>query len=111
MTGQDHNKTLVILFSAFGSFLTVGLFASPWIIAQSFSRPDLMFQAVIIFGSVFLLACLFWATAFSMYKRKPMGRKLALVSALFVLPFLWPLGVYAWWFMHSQAAKEMYGVK
>lgn len=57
---------------------------------------------------IFLLAALMWSTAFSMYKRKPVGRKLALISAALVLPFLWPVGVYAWWFMHSEGAKRMY---
>jgi hypothetical protein len=36
MSAQDHNKTLVVLHSAIGAFYTLGLIASPWIIAQNF---------------------------------------------------------------------------
>jgi hypothetical protein len=35
---------------------------------------------------------------------------LALISAVAVLPIVWPIGVYSWWFMHSEAAKRMYGI-
>ncbi len=108
MTVRDHNKTLVILFCALGAFFSCGLIASPWIIGKNFWRPDLIPQAVVIFGIVLLLALLMWTTAFAMQRGKPVGRKLALISAALALPFFWPLGVYAWWFMHSEGAKRMY---
>jgi hypothetical protein len=106
----DHNKTLVILHAAIGAFFTLGLIASPWIIAQNFKRPDKILFAVLIFGIVFLFAVLFWATAITMYRRKPIGRKLSLAAAILAIPLVWPVGVYTWWFMHSEGAKQMYGV-
>ena len=59
MTAEDHNKTLVILHSAIGAFFTVGLIASPWIIAQNFRRPDKILFAIFVFGVVLLVAILF----------------------------------------------------
>ena len=56
------------------------------------------------------MALLLWSTAVAMHRRKPVGRKLALLSAVLVLPLFWPVGVYTWWFMHSEAAKRMYRV-
>jgi ABC-type Mn2+/Zn2+ transport system permease subunit len=52
----DHNKTLVIIHAAIGTFFTLGLIASPWIIAQNFNRPDKMLFAAFVFGVVFLFA-------------------------------------------------------
>lgn len=111
MTAQDHNKTLVILHSAIGAFFTIGLVASPWIIAQNFRRPDKILVAVFVFGIVFLMALLFWSTAIAMYRRKPLGRKLALIAAVVAFPIGGYVGIYTWWFMHSEGAKHMYGVK
>ena len=109
MTAQDHNKTLVILISGFAAFFTVGLVASPWIIAQNFYRNDKILVAIIVFGIVLLMAMLLWSTAVAMHRRKPVGRKLALISAVLMLPLFWPVGVYTWWFMHSEGAKQIYG--
>jgi hypothetical protein len=66
--------------------------------------------AVLIFGIVLVMALLFWSTAIAMYLRKPVGRKLALISAVAALPIVWPIGTYSWWFMHSEGAKQMYGI-
>ncbi len=102
---------MVILHSAMGTFFTLGLIASPWIIAQNFRRPDKVVFAVLVFGIVFLVAILFWSTAIAMYRQKPSGRKLSLIAAVVAIPIVWPVGVYTWWFMHSDGAKRMYGVK
>jgi amino acid transporter len=110
MTPQDHNKTLVILHAALGAFFTLGLLASPWIIAQNLRHREQIPVAVLIFGIVLVMALLFWSTAIAMYRRKPVGRKLALISAVAVLPIVWPIGTYSWWFMHSEGAKQMYGL-
>jgi hypothetical protein len=111
VTAQDHNKTLVILHAGLGLFFTLGLIAAPWIIAQNFRRPDKILFAVIVFGVVFLVAILFWSTAIAMYRRKPIGRKLSLIASVVAIPMIWPVGVYTWWFMHSDAAKRIYGVE
>jgi hypothetical protein len=111
MSTQDHNKTLVMLHAAIGTFYTCGLIASPWIIAQNFRRPGQIPSAVAVFGIVFLIALLFWSAAISMYRRKPVGRRLALIAAPFTLFGFWPIGIYTWWFMHSDGGKSLYGVK
>jgi hypothetical protein len=111
MTAQDHNKSLVLLHAALGGFFTLGLVASPWIIAQNFSHPDKILLAVLVFGIVLLVAVLFWSTAIAMYRQKPTGRKLILIAAVVAIPIVWPVAVYTWWFMHSDGAKRMYGVK
>ena len=110
MTAQDHNKTLVILHAAMGAFFTLGLVASPWIIAQNFRRPDKISFAVIVFGIVLLIAILFWSSAIAMYRLKPIGRKLSLIAAVVAIAIMWPVGGYTWWFMHSEGAKQMYGI-
>ena len=110
MSPQDHNKTLVILHAAIAAFFTIGLLASPWIIAQNFRTREQIPLAFLIFGVVFVLALLFWSTAIAMYRRKPVGRKLAMISAIAVLPIVWPVGVYSWWFIHSTGGSRLYGV-
>jgi len=87
------------------------LIASPWIIAQNFRRPGQIPSAIAVFGIVFLLALLFWSAAISMYRRKRVGRTLALIAAPFSLFGFWPVAVYTWWFMHGDWAKSLYGVK
>lgn len=111
MSPHDHNKTLVTLHSALGAFFTFGLIISPLIIAKNFRRPEQIPAAVVIFGIVFLMVLLFWSTAIALYRRKPLGRKLALICAAVTLPLMWPVAIYTWWFMHSDGAKRMYGVK
>ncbi len=88
-----------------GAFYTLGLIASPWIIATNFRRPGQIptAVAVLVFGIVFLSALLFWSTAILMHRRKPLGRTLALIAAPFTLFTFWPIGIYSWWFMHTPA--------
>jgi hypothetical protein len=109
MSPQDHNKTLVIIFSAFGALWTLVLLASPWIVVLAFRRQELM-PTIAVFSFVSLMTLLFWSTAMAMHRRKRVGRKLALISAAMLLMF-WPLTVYIWWFLHSEGAKQMYGLK
>ena len=110
MTTQDHNKTLVILFGALAAFFTCGLLAAPWIIVKNYRHTEQIPLAIMIFSVVFLLASVMWSTVYAMHRRRPVGRKLALISAALALPFVWPVGAYAWWFMHSEGAKRMYEV-
>lgn len=110
MTAQDHNKTLVIIFSAFAALGTIVLLAAPWIVALAIRRHQEQMWAGVFFGFVFLMTLLYWSTAIAMHRRKPVGRKLALISAPTLL-MCWPLVSYIWWFMHSEDAKQMYGVK
>lgn len=116
MSPTDHNKTLAIVYSLLGGFFTLPILASPWILAKNVDsypsprRGDQIIIAIIVFSVVFLLALLFFATALNLYRRRPVGRKLALVSSVLLLPLLPPAAAYTWWFMHSEGAKRMYGV-
>lgn len=111
MSPQDHNKTLVILHSAIGAFFTLGLIGAPWIIAKNFRHSEQIPTTVAVFGIVFAIALLFWSTAIAMYLRRPVGRKLALIAAVVAFPIGGYVGIYTWWFMHSEGGKQMYGVK
>ena len=110
MSTKDHNETLVMLYVAIGSFYSCGIIAAPWIIEKNFRRAEQIPTAVVVFGLVFLIALLFWLAALNMHRRKPIGRTLALVAAPITLFAFWPVGVYAWWFMHSNGGKTLYGI-
>lgn len=116
MSPQDHNKTLTIIYSLLGGFFTLPLIASPWIIAKSidsFPSPRRGEQILIAVAAIcFVLpqALLFLSTAVMLYRKRRLGRKLGLVSAVVVLPFWPPLAIYTWWFLHSEGGKRMYGV-
>jgi hypothetical protein len=111
MSTKDHNNTLVMLYAAIACFYSFGILAAPWIIEKNFRRPEQIPSAIVVFGLVFLIALLFWLAAINMKRRKPIGRTLALVAAPITLFAFWPVGVYAWWFMHSDGGKRMYGIK
>lgn len=111
MSANDHNKTVVGIHFGIGMFFAFWLFASPWIIAQNFRRAEQVPQAVLIFGIVAAIAALMFSTAFAMHHRKPIGRTLALYSAALLTIFLWPAGIYTWWFVHTKGAKELYKVR
>lgn len=115
MSPQDHNKTLVVIYSLLGGFFTLPLIASPWIIAKnvdsfpSTRRGGQVLIAVVAFSVVLLLALLFFSTATSLYRRRRSGRDLGLVAAVLLLPFCPPIAAYTWWFLHSEGGKRMYG--
>lgn len=111
LTTKDHNKTLVGIHFAIGILFAAGLVASPWIIAQNFRHREQIPLAIIVFGLVFFLALLMLSTAIAMLRQKPVGRKLALFSALPLLIIFWPAAVYSWWFMHSEGARDLYNAR
>lgn len=111
MSTKDHNKTLVMLYAAVGSFYSCGIIAAPWIIERNFRRPEQIPSAIIVFGLVVLIALLFWLAAIYMHRRKRIGRTLALIAAPNTLFAFWPIGIYCWWFMHSDGGKSFYGVR
>lgn len=110
MSTKDHNKTLVMLYAAIGSFYSFGIIAAPWIIEKNFRRPGQTPTAILVFGLVFLIALLFWLSAIYMHRRKPIGRTLALWAAPITFFAFWPVGIYTWWFMHSEGGKALYGI-
>ena len=112
MTTKDHNETLAGIHLAFGGFLVLVLVIAPLLLKRDFERHTEQIPLVLIVWVLSLgLAVLMLLTAFAMSKKKPKGRKLALWAAPFLLVMFWPAGVYSWWFLHSDGAKQMYGVK
>lgn len=110
MSTKDHNKTLVMLYAAIGAFYSCAIIAAPWIIEKNFRRPEQIPSAILIFGIVALIAILFFSSALHMHRRKRIGRTLALIAAPITLFVFWPVGIYAWWFMHTQGGKALYGI-
>jgi hypothetical protein len=110
MSAKDHNKTIVGIHIVVGSFFAFWLLASPWIITKNFHTVEQLPQAVAIFTTVAALSALMFTTAFAMHRTKPIGRTLALYSAALLVIFLWPAGMYTWWFMHTAGAKQLYGI-
>jgi len=111
MTTKDHNEALVGIHLLTGSIFSLGLVASPWIIARNFRHREDIPLAIIVFGFVLLVALLMFSTAIAMRRRKPIGRKLALYSAALLIIIFWPAGIYTWWFIHSDGARSLYGIK
>jgi hypothetical protein len=110
MCTKDHNKTLVMLYVAIGSFYSFGIIAAPWIIEKNFRRPEQVPTAILLFGTVSVIALLFWLSAIYMHRRKRIGRTLALIAAPITIFAFWPVGIYAWWFMHSERGNDFYGI-
>jgi len=107
MTTKDHNETLAGIHLAVGTFFALGLVVSPWVGGH---RERV--QVIAIISAILLpLALLMFFTASTIHRRKPLGRKLALWSVAVLLMIFWPAAIYSWWFMHSDGAKQMYGVK
>jgi hypothetical protein len=115
MTPQDHNKTLVLIYSVLGFYVTLPILAAPWIIisnTNSFLSPrsgtQVLVATVAAISVLLCLAVLLLLTAFSLYRRKQRARRLALISAIVAFPLCPPVTVYTWWFMHSESAKQIY---
>ena len=110
MSAKDHNKTLAMLYAAIAAFYTCGIVAAPWIIEKNFRRPEQIPTAILVFGTVSLIALLFWSAAIHIHRRKSIGRTLALIAAPITMFAFWPIGIYAWWFFHSYGGKALYGI-
>lgn len=110
MSTKDHNETLVGIHLAIGSVCALGLVGSPWIIARNFRHAEQIPLIIIVFGTVLLIAALMFSTAIAMRRQRPVGRTLGLLAAAVLIIIFWPVGVYSWWFFHSDGAKKMYGV-
>lgn len=117
MTPRDHNKALVIIFGLLGLLLTILILISPLIISANvddFSSPRRDKQiliAAVAFCLVLSLALLLLITAYGLHKRKRWARIIALTIAVLVVlyfPLGTALGVYTWWFLHSEGGKRLY---
>jgi hypothetical protein len=113
MSPEAHNRTLVVIHSLVGGFFALPLIAAPWIIAKnvdsypSSRREDQIIIAVVAVCFVLLMALIFLLTAVGLYRRKLWGRRLAFVSSVLLL--IWPpAAAYTWWFIHTEAGKQLY---
>jgi len=111
MTPQDHNKTIVIIYSVLG-FLLAGA-AIVWLIRDIRRHQDwalAIYKDALMIASAVISTCLL-TTVYGMVRRKLWARILALITTIFYV-WLFPLGtilaVYLWWFMHSEGAKHLY---
>lgn len=107
MSTKDHNETLAGIHLAIGVFLVLGLFVSPWVIGHRRQIETIALIAVVLLPAALLMI----SAAFTIHRKKPVGRKLALWSVVVLFVIFWPAAIYSWWFMHSEGAKQMYGVK
>jgi hypothetical protein len=110
MSAKDHNETLAMLCAAMAAFYTCGIVAAPWIIEKNFRRPEQIPTAILVFGTVSLIAVLFWSAAIYMHRRKSIGRTLALIAVPITMFAFWSIGIHAWWFMHTHSGKALYGI-
>jgi glycerol uptake facilitator-like aquaporin len=109
---KDHNEAVAGIHLSLGGFLVLTLVIGPFLLKRDLGRhPDQIPIFVIVFVVLLALAVLLISTALAMNKKKPVGRKLALWAAPFLFLMFWPGGIYSWWFLHSDGAKQMYGVK
>lgn len=107
MTVQDHNKTLGLIYCLPGAGLIIALVAVLLRKHPEDVLPLGMIPVVLLFGVLLLLI------PYGVFKKRRWARTCVLIlAALFV--WLFPLGtiltIYTWWFMHSQEAKQLYGL-
>lgn len=112
MSTKDHNQSVAGIHLAAGVFLVLALVIAPLLLIRDLERhTDQIPIALIGFVALLALAVFMVSTAVAMNKQKSVGRELALWAAPFLFLMFWPAGVYSWWFLHSDGAKKMYGVK
>lgn len=110
MTPQDHNKTVVIIYSFVG-FLLAG--TAIVLLVRDLRQKDwalAIYKDEFFIASAVLSTCLL-ATVYGMLKHRRWGRVLALITTIFYIwffPLGTLLGVYIWWFLHSDGAKHLY---
>ena len=107
MSTKDHNETLAGIHLAIGAFFALGLVVSPWVIGHRERMEAMALLSAILVPAALLM----FSTALAMHQRRPLGRKLAIWSIAVLFIVFWPAAIYSWWFMHSDGAKQMYGVK
>jgi hypothetical protein len=110
MTAQDHNRTIVIIYSFLGLVLAGAAIVS---LVRDLRQKDwalAIYKDELFIASAVLSTCLL-STVYGMLRRRRWGRVLALITTVFYV-WLFPLGtllaVYLWWFLHSEGAKHLY---
>ena len=107
MTAQDHNKTLAIIYCLPGTGLIIVLVAVLLRKHPEDVLPLAMIPVVLLFAVLLLLI------PYGLFQKRQWARiSVLILAALFI--WLFPLGtiltIYTWWFMHSQGAKQLYGL-
>lgn len=114
MTPQDHNRTLGIIYGFLGGLLSaaalvelVRVITIEKELARIRSDPYVL--VLIIVG--LLLTVLLLSTAYGLFRRKRWARVSSLILAgLFIwfVPLGTALAIYSWWFLQSEAARQLY---
>lgn len=118
MTAQDHNKTLGIIYSLIGGASSLFFIWGPLSLIfgkqRGFSLDDGLNRFLLVMWLILLLfSLLTLTTAVGMFKKKAWARKTAMLVAVLVVwwfPLGTALGVYTWWFLHSEGSKQLYSI-
>jgi hypothetical protein len=116
MTPQDHNKTLGIIYSLLGGASALFFIWGPLSLIfgkqRGFSLDDGLNRFLLVMWLILLIFSLMTlSTAVGMFRRKAWVRKTAMIMAVLVIwwfPLGTALGIYTWWFMHSEASHQLY---
>jgi hypothetical protein len=116
MTAQDHNKTLAILYSLIGGASSLFFIWGPLSLIlgkqKGFSLDDGLNRFLLVMWVILLLfSLLTLSTAVGMFRRRAWARKSAMIMSVLVVwwfPLGTALGVYTWWFLHSEGSKQLY---
>jgi FtsH-binding integral membrane protein len=111
MTSQDHNRTIVIIYSFLGLVLAGA--AIIWLgkdVRRNQNWLLAIYKDAPLIAAAIVSTCLLF-TVYGMLRRRRWARVLALVTTVFYV-WIFPLGtllaVYIWWFLHSEGAKQLY---
>jgi hypothetical protein len=89
---KDHNETLAGIHLAIGVFLVLGLFVLPLVIGHRRQIETIALIVVVLLPVALLLI----STAFTIHRKKPVGKKLALWSVVVLFVIFWPAAIYSW---------------
>jgi glycerol uptake facilitator-like aquaporin len=110
MSPTDHNRTLALVHGFIASLMLIGLLLAA--LLEMRRRPDAV-ERLVWMLYVLPLPVLQLLTAYGLLTIRRWGRVLALaLCGLYV--WLFPLGTllggYTWWFLFSDAGRQLYGV-
>lgn len=125
MTPAEHNKWLGIAHLAYAGLQVVGigaLWIMMWLLLTgrldegepaATNPPPLFFLVIMVFGSMVATALTIpiIVAAYAFLKRRPSAKTAGLIGGVVAgmnFPFGTALGVYTFWFLLSNAGKEIY---
>lgn len=110
MSPSDHNRTLGLLHGLIAVLLLTGLILAA--LLEMRRRPDALNKLVWTLY-VLPLPVIQLLTAYGLFKIQRWGRVLALALCglyVWIFPLGTLLGGYTWWFLYSDAGRQLYGV-